>query len=420
MTVGKVATINADVCRGWAKIAALPRYAVTVHLVLDDRVQASAIADQSAETTEELSVSGDCWFQIDVPGRVATRLTECRVLVGESGRYLQDARGESGTVAASPASRQTPASYRDALDRGLSDSDVIELLYLDILRRPADKKGLGFHVDELETGRGSFESFRRSLLASDEYCRLTLDVREAPGGTFSRPIVYSASTRRLKMEQHAAGFQRLEEPVRGKLLNYLPGLVAVPGAIESLVALANKGLSQREIFYRALSKLSHRPSLIVADRHDSAWSHDIEAPNDNCEITLACHSPLFSQGWNKLEQSPTEMYRWMEQVGILLNPRPERQLKQLEVSVEAWYGDLDQTITAVAGNMVLACERRVAGGGGKTLIFTPPDASPIIAPRVALVADASACPWRYDGTPDKRLLSCQVTAAKFQYDGGSA
>ncbi len=421
MTDGEVVSIDADICRGWAKIATLPRYAVTVHLVLDNTVQASAIADRGATASDDPSVLGDCWFEIEVPAKAAGRVVDCRVLVGESGNYLSDIKRESSSDAASPASIQAPASFRDALDRGLSASDVVELLYLDILRRPADKVGLRSRLSELENGRESLESFRRALLGSEEYRRLSLRTREAPGGTFANRIIYSSSTRRLQMERHAAVFQRLDTPLRSKLLDFLPGLVALPDAIEGLVQLADKGLPQREIFFRALSALSHRPSLIVADRREHACDRDGEVlSNADREITLPCASPLFIEGWNRLERSSTKSFRWMEQVGILLNPLPKRRIEQLEIRADGWYGDLDQTITAIAGDKVLACERREAEGGGATLVFSPLNGETFTAPRIALVAGGAACPWRYDGTPDMRLLSCQVTAARFQYDGEAA
>ena len=419
MTEGKVVSLGPDICRGWARIAALPRYAVTVHLVLHERIRASGIADRSPRETDDPSASGNCWFEIDVPTKVALELAECRVLVGETGTYLQDRHRDSCAEAASPASTQRAVSFRDALDRGLSVSDVIELLYLDILRRPADKIGLRFHLDELEGGRGSLESFRHGLLDSDEYRRLTLRVREAPGGTFARGIAYLSSSRRMEMEQHAAAFQRLDVPLHRKLLNFFPGIVTMPDAITSLVALASKGLPEREIFFRALSALSHRPSLIVADRREVARGH-YGTPDENREITLTSASPLFAQGWNRLERSATKTYRWMEQVGILINPLKERQIELVEVSAEEWYGNLDRTITAVAGDMVLSCERHELEGGRATLIFKPPDGLPFSAPRIALVASSAACPWCYDGTPDMRLVSCQVTAAKFQYHAVAA
>ena len=418
MTEGKVVSLGADICRGWAKISTLSRYAVTVHLVLHDRVEASAIADQGPGETDDLSASGNCWFEIDVPTRVAEEHAECRVLVGESGIYLQDGKRDSGAEAASPAFTQKPTTFRDALDRGLTTSDVIELLYLDILRRPADKVGLRFHLDELESGRGSLESFRRSLLDSDEYRRLTLRVREAPGGIFARGIAYLSSTRRMGMEKHAAAFQRLSVPLHQKLLDFFPGIVMMPGADTSLVALASKGLPEREIFFRAVGALSRRPSLIVADRCEGARGlRGSTAADEDREVTLNCASPLFAAGWNKLERSATKTYRWMEQVGILMNPSPERRIELVAVSAEEWYGNLDRTITAVADGTVLSCERRELEGGRATLVFTPPDGVPFSAPHIALVAAAAACPWCYDGTPDMRLVSCQITAARFQYNG---
>ena len=421
MTEGRVVTLTSDICRGWARITTLPHYAVTVHLVLDGRLQGSAIADRTLDTSDDPLAPSGCWFEIDVPSEVATRLAECRVLVGESGTYLQDAKRESRVETASPASLSAPTSFRDALHRGLSASDVIALLYLDILRRPADNEGLRHHLDELERGRGSLDSFRRSLLESEEYRRLDLRVREAPGGTFAKTIVYSSSTRRMGMEQHAPAFQQRRMPLRRKLLDFLPGLVAVPGAVERLLESANEGLPEREVFFQALSKLSRRPSLIVSHPREFGLEQDRDATLDDSRVVaVTCASPLFAVGWNKLERSPTNMFRWMEQIGILINPRPEHRLERLEVSVNGWYGGMDQTMTAVASDTVLACERREDGSNGATLIFTSPDTSPTTACRIALVAAAATCPWHHDGTPDVRLLSCQVTAAKFLYAESAA
>ncbi len=83
-----------------------------------------------------------------------------------------------------------------------------------------------------------------------------------------------------------------------------------------------------------------------------------------------------------------------------------------------WYGPIDRTITAVAGDRVLVCASHEREGGGRTLLFTAGEDAPFTAPRIALVAAQAACPWRFDGTPDMRLLSCQVSGAKFVYAGG--
>lgn len=222
------------------------------------------------------------------------------------------------------------------------------------------------------------------------------------------------------MERYATAFQREDVPLRRKLLEFLPGLVAKPGATEKLLSLGGKGLPHREIFFRALSALSERPSLITAGRCEPLRNDLGGASAEGDVVSLPCASPHFLQGWNKVERSPTKTFRWMEQVGILLNPRPGQRLKRLDVEAEEWYGNLDRTITAVAGGTILGCERHEAEGGSATLVFTSPDGMPFTAPHIALVAGASACPWHYNGAPDMRLLSCQVTSARLHYEGSAA
>ena len=416
MTTGRIITIGADVCRGWAKIELLPRYNVTVHLVLDGMVAASTIADRVAGEDDVAEQTGDCWFELKVPVEASSRRHDYRVLVGESGEYLTSAYRHNFSTKTS-ASAQRPVTYRDALDLGLSASDVFELLYLDILRRPADKAGLADRLRDLSSGEGSFESCRRSLLESAEYSKLSLRVRDAPGGTFRRRITRYSSSRRRNMERHATAFQRLELYLRGKLLDFFPGLVAVPNSLDVLVRLADRGYPEREIFSRALSLLSERPSLIAEDRLEPSYVDCTDAiMNETQEIVLACSSPLFASGWNKLESPEAGPYRWMEQIGIIINPRPDRPIRRLELCVGTWYGPLDRTITVVAGAAILACGEIDRDGNVQTLVFTATGA-PFATPRVALVAAGAACPWHFDGTPDMRLLSCQVMGATFVYGG---
>ena len=221
------------------------------------------------------------------------------------------------------------------------------------------------------------------------------------------------------MEQHATAFLRQDVPIHDKLLDFFPGLVALPGALATLVAAATKGLPEREIFCRALSTLSARPSLILSARLDHVPSN-AAVTSEPQVVHVSCTSPFFALGWHKIEPSRSDPFRWMEQIGVILNPQPSRSIARIEVVVEGWYGPGDRTITGIAGDSVLICEDRETDNGGRTLVFTKERGATFIAHRFTLVASQAACPWHYDGTPDARLLSCQVTGATFVFDGEAA
>lgn len=81
-------------------------------------------------------------------------------------------------------------TYQDALERGFPEGEVLELLYRDILGRPADESGHQTYMNLLAARRISFDEIRAALLASNEFKARLINTTNAPGPIFSRKLLY--------------------------------------------------------------------------------------------------------------------------------------------------------------------------------------------------------------------------------------
>ena len=249
-----------------------------------------------------------------------------------------DTQTSSSAVRVSPASSCSEATYRDALAAGLNAADIFNLFYLDILKRPIDNPSLMENLMALERGAISFDALRKSLLESPEYARLKLRKGAAPGRVFSRPMLIRSSEQRQKFESYAEDFQRSTSTIGERLLRFFPGLLLRPLLLEQVEAAADISIPTRELFCRALSFLSDRPSLILKRLPErlppSAWT----PPDDGGrEVVVSPTSALFSLGWHRAEGLDDAPFRWMTQIGVILNPCPDRGVERVDIMVGGWH-----------------------------------------------------------------------------------
>ena len=423
---GEIRSVDGRGCRGWARLPDVPKYPVIVHLIVDDLVRASTLADRVCDDDQDPSFDEEGWFVLGVPEEFVERRSDLRVLVGESGEFLRDPalapvfgldtttkRGGEESFPVSPGSN---ATYRDALANGASAADILILLYFDILKRPIDNAGLTDNLTRLTRGAISIDNVRKSLLESAEYARLSLTTTAAPGCIFSRPLLTRSSEQRQKFERYADVFQRLSSPIGERLLRFFPGLLLRPSLLEQIEAAAVRGIPARELFCRALSFLSDKPALILGNLPEplppSAWTllNDGER-----EVVVPPTSPLFALGWHLAEGLEGVFFRWMTQVGVILNPCPQKPVERVDIVVGGWLDGLNATVAVASERDRLALTRYQIEDGSWILSVTSGQQGNIFD-YIVLVAVDATCPYRQNGSPDPRLLSLNVRRAMFVFE----
>ncbi len=416
---GKIRSIDQRGCRGWARLPDHPAYPVVVHLLIDEVVCASAIADLACDDEEEAREEAlDAWFVLDLPDEALERSDELSVLIGESGEVLEppvkQTMAASEKAALGEAGAQTAAvTYRDFLARGATFADIIDLFYLDILQRPADRSGMTHNLALLEGGKLTFDGLRTNLLMSGEYKRLRLAKAGAPGRIFNNPLVIRSSTQRRQFERHAAAFQRSPAPMTERLVHFFPGLLTRQPLLARLAAAAARGLPAREVFCRALGYLSDQPALILPDLPEAMPTVQA-APGGDLAVELPLASASFVLGWNRVENGGDGPYRWMKQVGVVLNPHPHRRVARIDVTVNGWYGVTSHAVFAASERGRLAVSRHQPAGGPCVLSIAGGETGERMA-SVVLVADEATSPLRHDGSYDSRVLSFSVARVVIVY-----
>ena len=76
---GEIRSVDGRGCRGWARLPEVPNYAVVVHLIVDDFVQGSAIADRQCDDDKDLFFEEEGWFVLDIPEEFVARRSDLRV-----------------------------------------------------------------------------------------------------------------------------------------------------------------------------------------------------------------------------------------------------------------------------------------------------------------------------------------------------
>ncbi len=412
---GAITVNNIATCRGWAKIKEDDHYPVTVHLICDDAVVSSTVAAGASRGDEE--EHADCWFEFPLSDLPARDRAGSFVVVGETGEMLgkgQEANG-SGKAHQPKLGDQEIATYRDALASGLTPEDVIGAFYLDVLKRPVDGAGLGHLLSEIRSGAISYDQVRRNLFQSEEYGRHRRRLSDAPGRLFARKIIYHTCARTLAFELLLGSFLRKDGSLDAKLLRFFPALAILPNAAADLARDVAVGLSEREIFFRALSHLSGRPSLLldpaVLSGQDMRVAQDDFTQIDGRTCLVPCRSRLFASGWQEIEFGASGEFRWMMQIGVLYNPRPGSSVEKIEVSVDACYADL-AGVLAFSEHQALRCRIQEKAGGGFALSITS-DGGLFRMSYLVLISRHASCPLRFNGTPDPRLISISLRDARF-------
>ncbi len=412
---GAITVNNVATCRGWAKIKEDDHYPATVHLICDDVILSSAIAADACRGDEE--EHANCWFEFPLSDIPTRDRANSFVVVGETGEMLGKGQEAGGAVKAHQLKTgdQDVATYRDALAAGMTPEDVIGAFYLDVLKRPADGAGLNHLLSEIQTGAISYDQVRHNLFLSEEYGRHRRRLSDAPGRLFARKIIYHTAARTLAFELLLGSFLRKDSPLDVKLLRFFPALAILPNAAAALARDVANGLSQREIFFRALSQLSGRPSLLldpaVLSGQDLRVARDDFTQVDERTCLVPCRSRLFASGWQEIEFGASGEFRWMMQIGVLYNPRPESLVERIEISVDACYAD-PAGVLAFSEGQALRCRLQEKAGGELSLAITADSGSFRMGYLVLIARDAS-CPLRFNGTPDPRLISISLRNARF-------
>ena len=411
---GAITVNNVATCRGWARIKEDGHYPVTVHLICDDVIVSSTIASDVCKGDED--EHDNCWFEFPLSDIPTRDRANSFVVVGESGEMLGKGQ-EAGAVKAHQLKLgdQEVTTYRDALAAGLTPEDVIGAFYLDVLKRPVDGAGLNHLLSEIQTGAINYDQVRQNLFLSEEYGRHRRRLTDAPGRLFARKIIYHTAARTLAFELLLGSFLRKDCPLDTKLLRFFPALAILPNAAADLARDVANGLSQREIFFRALSQLSGRPSLLldpaVLSGQDMRIAREDFTQVDERTCLVPCRSRLFASGWQEIEFGASGEFRWMMQIGVLYNPKPDASVERVEIAVDACFAD-PAGVLAFSEGQALRCRLQEKAGGELTLAVTA-DGGSFRASYLVLVARDASCPLRFNGTPDPRLISISLREARF-------
>jgi Domain of unknown function (DUF4214) len=200
--VGRMLSLADNTATGWAWLPRRPGYRVVVHALDGLRLLRSAMASRPSDPALLLDRTA-YRFKINISDIPLERQQAISLVIGESETILP-------SDAPAAAQRQSRAAitvedlltiksrnswicggtYLDAIDAGLTDEEIVELLYRDILGRSADNSGLESYIAGLRDGIITFDHVRENMLASSEYGNRTLRYGRLPGAIFSDRLVY--------------------------------------------------------------------------------------------------------------------------------------------------------------------------------------------------------------------------------------
>lgn len=408
---GAVTTSTKAQLAGWARLSDDPNYPVTVHLVAGTRILSTAIADQSAvqpaTSIEEAGTS--CWFDFDLTD-LPSFPHPLAVLVGESGEILPN----SGDVRDTRCERQV-VTYRDGLASGLSFNDVVAAFYLDILRRPVDGAALAHLRGEMKGHANEFSQVRKSLLDSEEYKRRRKTIVEAAGGIFKHGAIYRSAEVVLSFEALVSVFLDTDLPFTAKLVRFFPGLLLRPEAQSAVLAEAQAGIPERELFFRSLAKLADRPALVLDASVLSSSSNAASANEEDAAVHVPCSSPFFLWGWHKVEaiSGSERKHRWMRQIGVIEDPTGGRAIDHIEVEFTGGYANHGRLFAASdTEELTVAVEDK--GELGFAARITRPEGGAFVLKHLVLLSERATTPLRLLGVLDPRLISINVVEAVFR------
>lgn len=394
---------------GWATHPNLSGYPVLVHLIYRTRIVRSVVADQPNPSESEGKRSG--WFNInlaDITLSEDAQEHDLAFLVGETDEYLptpknglrQRLRPELRKITVEDMIYENAkrhwvngVTYVEAERAGLADFDIIDLLYRDLLGRPADPDGLANYIFQRREGILSFDDIKKSLVESDEYRHRLKWASEAPGAVFSQAIVFCAANP-LYGADDAESLSHAEESApkhRNADANHLKASASIGADPESEVLPAS----------REMSKL---PQVVRTD------SKAMEL-----EVILPLDSVLFGAGWHNVENEGGESFRWMGKDSVLFSPKPGLSCISINLNVSAVYGAHEPMVDCYLEDEkadVMLRPQRI----GFLVQIRPRDRRTSKFKKLRISSRASGCPLQDERGSDERVLSLNLAGVSITYE----
>ena len=400
---GVVTLLTPAKASGFALHPQVQGYPVLVHVVHKRRILCSCVADRPPPSNRDQQSA--CWFQFQLAefGLSYLDLRTLSFLIGETDELLDVAR-----VTRKPKpSAKTPmpvedlmdanvrrhwitgATYLDAERVGVSEADIIDLLYFDILGRRADPAGLANYLTHRREGSKSLGDIRKELLGSEEYAARRKEAAWAPGAIFSQPIVLLTTPAAIEAE--AADADAVGP--------------AAPDAADGAATPAPSKAVPADVLARS------RP-------HGLARTGRRRKVPEIVEIALLVDSVLFAAGWYDVEYLNETPFRWMAASGVIFNPQPELACTRVSLQLAGVYGAHMPMVDCYFDD-ITAHVRVEEQGAGFALEIVPPDAAARPYSRLRIESRVSGCPVAEERGTDQRILSLNLVSARIAYRSAS-
>lgn len=438
---GFIQAMTDKVAIGWASHPFRKDYPVLVHAVLRTDVVHSVIADQSESFVQSDHADERHWFTIDLSALALSSdsLSQLSFMVGETdetlprpGRAARRGAEPGGCmrledILAMNARRSwvTGATWHDAAQIGVSPEDILDLLYRDILGRPADVPGLTQYLRRLAINDTTYDGIRKSLINSGEYAARRIKAARAPGAIFSQRIALCSANRYVGVALRRMPERRLVDPApllaldapaflhavyRDVLRRPAPGRLAMQVHLDRLAA----GLSRQAFLMEILAE-TQPPGSDEIEFLDNWPDEDIDPIEAPGTVEIPASSPLLRAGWHPMETGAEHQRRWMMESGTIRNPYSAWPVESILIRVRNVYGAAGPMLRCFADETELAVSWE--GDQGRFRIRARPiDGMP--SPRFRLLrldSLASGCPAQEGKGTDTRLISLLLDSVSFAY-----
>jgi len=392
---GIVTQLNPAKASGFALHPQRAGYEVLVHLVQQKNILCSGLADKPPPSNRDNQ--SNCWFHFDLAGFEFSYLDlkSLTFVIGETDELLDVVRvkrkpkqSDSTPLVVEDLMLDkrrawiTGATYLDAEEAGVSDADIIELFYIDLLGRHADPGGLANYLSHRRDGSKSLADIRRDLVESAEYAARRKEVAWAPGAIFSQPIVMRSSAAAIAEDS---------------VLAQQAAQVAATSGDGAAAAAPSKVVTR--LTPRRVAGALHKPETL--------------------EIALQVDSELFGAGWYEVEHLDDAPFRWMAEQSVIFNPQPDMHCTLVALKLGGVYGAhapmLDCYFDTVAAEV-----RVEAQGEGFLVSIVPPDGKPQRYTCLRIESRASGCPEAENLGTDPRVLSLNLVGARIAYGPAAA
>ncbi len=377
---GALTVFTTERAAGWARHPWRSKYPPTLNLVLQGRVVRTVLVE--GPPPESHVGRGLRWFDLDLEPLVLTgaMLPHLAVILGETDEVLPTPLpAEPGSVMrleellsrnlARPWVRGL--TYHDAMRVGRSDADVLDLLYRDLLRRPADLGGLAQYLRLLHGGEWTFDDVRRALLSSDECRNLRRNVSEAPGAVFSLRLVAQAGVGPGDAVTHLLP---KDTPVRA------PATATVMNEDSDTAPVAGEAMP-------------YPPG------------GEARVPATGAEL---------AEGWHELEGVEGDTRRWMAREGSVLNPWPALPVRSVLLRVRETHRNAPPELRCLLDGQALY--PLVEGEPGTPMRITlQPEAKALVGTVLHFEGLNAGSPLEDGINEDPRVLSVAVEEITFFY-----